>query len=102
MMQKSTDTLKRQAADTDSNSDNSQKAAATKHHKVNVKPKVRHYLDSYVEYGFTFVGSNETQLPKCLICSETLSNALMVPSKLKRHLQTKHGSYATKGRVYFE
>ena len=102
MMQKSTDITKRVAVDTDSDSDNSQKAAASKRQKVNSKPKIRHYLESYVDFGLTFVGSNENQQTKCLICSGIFSNSLMVPRKLKRHLQTKHASYATKDRFFYD
>lgn len=66
------------------------------------KKKVRHYNDSYLQYGFTWCG--EVTCPKavCLVCRETLANAAMVPSKLARHLETKHPAYQSKDIEYFK
>ena len=38
----------------------------------------------------------------CLICNESLASESMKPIKLKRHLTTRHASYAEKPLVYFE
>jgi hypothetical protein len=41
------------------------------------------------------------QKPQCVIRSEVLSNEPMKPSKLQRHLQTKHSDCAHKTPEYF-
>lgn len=63
--------------------------------------KFRQYHDSYLSFGFTSSGGEEPK-PQCLICSEQLSNEAMVPSKLKRHLVTKHAFAAKKPVEYFK
>ena len=38
----------------------------------------------------------------CVLCSEMLANEALKQSKLRRHLQTKHGQYLSKPRSFFE
>ena len=38
----------------------------------------------------------------CLICNKSLASESMEPIKLKRHLTTRHTSYAEKSLVHFE
>jgi hypothetical protein len=68
----------------------------------NIKAKVRKYMDSYLDMGFTFTDNKGIQQPLCVICGEVLSNQAMVPSKMMRHLETKHSNLQGKNRTYFE
>jgi len=62
--------------------------------------KLRHYNDEYLKIGFTVIdGSASEPLPQCVVCYETLSNEAMKPSKLRRHLETKHEEHAVEHRA---
>ena len=56
----------------------------------------------YIQYGFICSGPDDAQLPFCLICKAPLSNEALVPSKLKRHLETKHPTVKNKEKEYFK
>lgn len=60
--------------------------------------KKRHYDDSYLKYGFTVINNK----PQCVICGDVLSRESMKPSKLMRHLTTKHQKEADKPLDFFE
>ncbi|VVC46493.1 Ribonuclease H-like domain, partial [Cinara cedri] len=47
-------------------------------------------------------GSEEEQKPQCVIRFEVLSNEALQPSKLKRHLETKHKEHVTKTIDFFK
>ena len=64
--------------------------------------KKRKYNESYLQYGFTYTCINNEHRPMSLICNESLASESMKPIKLKRHLTTRHASYAEKPLLYFE
>ena len=65
-------------------------------------PKKRKYMDSYIEYGFTVVRNSGIEKPQCVICCDMLSGESMKPSKLKRHLETRHPEYLEKEPSFFQ
>ena len=62
--------------------------------------KKRKYNDEFIQFGFVCAADGET--PLCLNCNKTLQKSSMVPSKLKRHLETNHSALATKPKSFFE
>ena len=55
------------------------------------KKKFRKYDNAYLSMGFTFVvAEREEKQPQCVLCYAILANEAMKPSKLRRHLETKH------------
>ena len=63
--------------------------------------KKRKYLDDYIEFGFVSLLKGDTEVPQCVICYKTLSNDVMRPSCLKRHLTTAHSALANKPKAFF-
>lgn len=61
----------------------------------------RKFKPEYIKYGFIALDSNGIQVPFCLICNEALSNEALVPSKLKRHLDSRHPTLKDKPVDYF-
>ncbi|XP_044285324.1 zinc finger MYM-type protein 6-like [Varanus komodoensis] len=75
-------------------------ATETKKRKANF---VRHYNKEYLKLGFTVApGSEQSPRPLCVVCSEILSNDAMKPSKLARHLRSKHNDLIDKPAEFFE
>lgn len=71
--------------------------------KKKVKSWTRQYSDEFLKYGFVKCEQEKGEpRPQCVICSEVLANESLKPSKLKRHLETKHPSLATKPVDYFQ
>ena len=62
----------------------------------------RQYHESYLSYGFSWTGDVNIPQPESVLCREKLDNANMVPSKLKRHLETKHPFHAERNLAYFK
>ena len=69
---------------------------------VDKSKRKREYDDSFLQYGFTCSCEDGVEKPLCLICNETLSAESLKPSKLKRHLNTKHAESSDKTIQYFE
>ncbi|CAK1592459.1 unnamed protein product [Parnassius mnemosyne] len=63
--------------------------------------KKRKYNDDYIKYGFVVIKKGDIDHPQCVICYEVLSNDAMRPSRLERHLSTKHSSLKDKPKEFF-
>ena len=64
--------------------------------------KKRKYQESFIAYGFTNILSSGVEKPQCVICQEVLSTEAMKPSKMKRHLESKHPQYRDKPVDFFK
>ena len=62
----------------------------------------RKYNDTFLDYGFTFIEKGDEQLPQCVICFKTLSNASMKTYQLKQHFSNIHPQFSGKNRSFFE
>ena len=66
------------------------------------KSSNRQYHKSYLKYGFIATGDTHAPAPLCILCADRLSNGSMKPSKLLRHLNSKHARSKNKPLEYFE
>ena len=64
--------------------------------------KQRKYNKEYIKFGFTSISENGMTKPQCVLCNAVLSVESMKPSKLKRHLNTKHPEHVEKNLSFFE
>ena len=62
----------------------------------------RRYKENYIGYDFISSRPEEDPLPFCLICNSAVSNEALVPSRLKRHFETKHSAIKEQPKEYFE
>lgn len=62
----------------------------------------RTYDPDFLKYGFTYTAKHGEHKPLCVLCNEVLANESMKPSKLQRHLQTKHASHKDKPLAFFQ
>ncbi|XP_008579909.1 PREDICTED: SCAN domain-containing protein 3 [Galeopterus variegatus] len=62
----------------------------------------RKYDPSYIEFGFVAVIDGDVLKPQCIICGDVLANEAMKPSKLKRHLYSKHKEISSQPKEFFE
>ena len=60
------------------------------------------YNPKCVKYGFIAIEHGGECLPQYVFCMKTLSNAAMMPSLLKRHLESNHAEKKKKDQNYFE
>ena len=64
-------------------------------------PKKRSYKEAFLNFGFTSVIENSIEKPQYVICSKVLTQESMKPSKLKQHLESRHGGLLGKSADYF-
>ena len=64
--------------------------------------KKRSYSDTFLKYGFVSIIDQGIEKPQCVLCMKVLSPESMKPSKLKRHLETKHTDRKDKDLSFFE
>ena len=64
--------------------------------------KKRNYDQDYLKYGFIDATVNGQVVPQCVVCFENLSNDVLRPSRLQRHLKTKHPSHQDKPLSFFQ
>lgn len=55
----------------------------------------------YLTVFFFWCADKTCPVPECIVCGEKLSNAVMVPDKLKRHFSTMPFSLSSKDFHYF-
>ncbi|XP_023813414.1 SCAN domain-containing protein 3-like [Oryzias latipes] len=63
---------------------------------------IRKYNPDLINFGFVNGGSEAEPRAQCVECGLTLSNEALKPSKLKRHLETKHPKLIGKPVDYFK
>ncbi|XP_046145958.1 SCAN domain-containing protein 3-like [Osmia bicornis bicornis] len=54
-----------------------------------------------MKFGFTSTEINGEERPQCVLCMKVLAAECMLPSKLKRHLESNHHSMVGKPRDFF-
>uniref|UniRef100_A0A9J8C488 Uncharacterized protein n=1 Tax=Cyprinus carpio carpio TaxID=630221 RepID=A0A9J8C488_CYPCA len=64
--------------------------------------KKRKYSDSYIAFGFTWIGDAESPNPQCVVCGEVLANSSLKPSYMVRHLQTRHSQLQDMPASFFQ
>ena len=62
----------------------------------------RKYDDTYLYFEFSWTGNEDHPSPLCLVCGCEMSNESMLPSKLSRHLKSKHPHLQGKDLSYFK
>ena len=64
--------------------------------------KKRKYSEDYLHYGFTDAMVNGQVVRQYVICFQILSNDALRPTRLQRHLQTKHSCHQNKPLAFFQ
>uniref|UniRef100_A0A3Q1GCF7 C2H2-type domain-containing protein n=1 Tax=Acanthochromis polyacanthus TaxID=80966 RepID=A0A3Q1GCF7_9TELE len=62
---------------------------------VKKKPTIK------IQFGFSWIGTEEEPRPQCVVCGDVLSNESMKPVHLRRHLLTKHPGLKDKTLDFF-
>ncbi|KAL4131297.1 hypothetical protein QTP88_008632 [Uroleucon formosanum] len=63
---------------------------------------IRQHHKDYLKMGFSGTGEMDDPRLWCIVCGEKMSNEVMVPSRLKRHLFSKHSNLIDKNITYFQ
>ncbi|GFQ75177.1 DUF4371 domain-containing protein [Trichonephila clavata] len=87
--------LNKTGSDADDNATDSPQASQSIEKQASNVRK-RKYAESFLQFGFTFQNYKGNEQPLCLIGNELLAPESMKPSKLTRHLESKHVSYVNK------
>jgi hypothetical protein len=64
------------------------------------KRKQRKYVDSYLDFGFTYTYKDNVERPQSVVCLKVLAAESMLPNKLKHHLITAHSNLVSKPHEY--
>ncbi|GFT18792.1 transposase [Nephila pilipes] len=56
--------------------------------------------EEYIKFGFTWIGDENEPKGLCFECEHVMRNSSLNPSKLKRHLETKHPTLHDKSVEY--
>uniref|UniRef100_A0A452HAN9 Zinc finger BED-type containing 5 n=1 Tax=Gopherus agassizii TaxID=38772 RepID=A0A452HAN9_9SAUR len=59
-----------------------------KQEAAGVKRPKRKYDESYLSFGFMYVGNKDVPDAQCIVCNKILANNSLVPAKFRRHLET--------------
>jgi hypothetical protein len=65
------------------------------------KCKNRKYDNSYLDFGFTSTKVDGEERLQCVLCMKFVASECILPSQLRRHLETTHPSVASKSRDCF-
>ena len=95
--------LKRKRDTDEADAESDQNLSVKKCTSKKAKPRpTRKYDDSYLSFGFSWIGSHDNPLPACLVCGLKMANESMVPSKLAKHFKNKHSNLRNKPTSYFQ
>lgn len=77
-------------------------STSRQHEGTTKKTKTRKYNSAYLSLGFTSIIIDDEEKPQCLICTKILAADSLKPSKLKRHVETKHPEFENKTVDFFK
>ena len=92
----------RQSVKVAASSSNATTSKLPRNDGIDLQVKVRQYCENYPALGFTWTGNPDCSSRLCVVCGEKLANSAMSPTKLKRHLTTKHPDLSSKTKQYFK
>ena len=66
-----------------------------------MSPKKQSYKEAFLKFGFTYIIESSIEKTLEVICSKSLTEESIKPSKLKQHLQSLYNELIEKLAVYF-